>query len=243
MNITKTKPNRDDAAALSGAPNEKTGDVSQAYHDFYDGEKSYEESFEEYFDAEYTAKMFELVWGRKPPYSLLDCGSASGLTLGRFYDLGIEPWGIEYSAYMVAKTKARWKDRNVLGDVTAMPFADDQFDFLYDTSLCYVPPERVEKAISEMARVCKTGIFFGAIVEDNSPEQIEEHDLFYGVKTLATLEQWSEKFLRNGWRLEVTDPKVMEAIWQCECDANEDDYPWYRSKEAMRYCFYTKVRR
>jgi ubiquinone/menaquinone biosynthesis C-methylase UbiE len=144
---------------------------------------------------------------------------------------------------MVAKTRRRWKDRNVLGDVAEMPFEDDKFDFLYDTCLCYVPPNRVEQAISEMARVCKTGIYFGSITADMNPEVVEEHDLFDDVKTLKTLKQWSELFLRNGWRLAVIDDETLEAVWKCETEANEGGPAWYPSKEAMRLCFYTKVQR
>jgi SAM-dependent methyltransferase len=236
-----TRLDRDEQARISGIDNGQSGNVNKAYHDFYDGENSYEDSFEEYFDAQYTADMIEIIWGAKPPYKLLDCGSANGLTLAEFADVGIEAWGIENSEHIHARTDPQWKPRNILGDVRAMPFADDEFDFLYDTSLCYLPPGEVDRAIREMARVCKKGLFFGAITSDMTEQVIEAHDLFYGVSTLSTLWEWSERFLRNGFRLAVVDPEVLTRAFACETAANEGDYPWYPSAAAMRYCFYTKI--
>jgi len=236
-----TRPDRDEQAKITGTDNGQSGNVNKAYHDFYDGENSYEDSFEEYFDAQYTADMIEIIWGAKPPYKLLDCGSANGLTLAEFDKIGIQAWGIENSAHIHARTEPQWRARNILGDVRKMPFADDEFDFLYETSLCYVPPDSVDQAIREMARVCKKGLFFGAITSDMTEQVIEAHDLFYGVSTLSTLWEWSERFLRNGFRLAVVEPEVLARAFACETAANEGDYPWYSSAAAMRYCFYTKI--
>src|SRR5262249_1246407 len=77
-----------------------TGCVNEEYHDLYDGERSYEESFEEYFCEYYTTDLIKTIWGWSPPYKLLDCGSASGLTLERFANLGVEAWGVENSEYI-----------------------------------------------------------------------------------------------------------------------------------------------
>jgi len=235
------KINRDTEAELVGSDNAACGNVNKAYHDFYDGERSYEESFEEYFDAEYNADLIEIVWGARPPYTLLDCGSANGLTLAEFAKLGIDAWGVENSAYMYAKTAPEWRAKNLLGDVCELPFPENRFDFLYDTSLCYVPPDKVETAMREMARVCRKGIFFGGITTDMTTEVIERHDLFYNVATLCTGREWSEKFLRNGWRIAIVDPNILARAWKCECDANTGDLPWYPSPGVMRYCFYTKL--
>jgi ubiquinone/menaquinone biosynthesis C-methylase UbiE len=234
------RPNRDEQALFGGVDNAKSGNVNKAYHDYYDGESSYEDSFEEYFDAQYTADLIEIIWGNKPPYKLLDCGSANGLTLAEFADIGIEAWGIENSEHIHSRTAPEWRSRNLFGDVCAMPFGDDEFDFLYDTSLCHVPPKDIDRAIREMARVCKKGIFFGAITSDMTQEVIDAYDLFYGVNTLLTLREWSERFLQNGFRLATTDPDVLDRAFKCETAANEGDYPWYSSAASMRYCFYTK---
>lgn len=217
------------------------GGVDGDYHATYDGENSYEESFDEYFDAQQVADEIEIVWGAKPPYKLLDCGSANGLTLAELAGIGIDAWGIESNEQIHAKTAPEWRARNVLGDIRAMPFADEEFDFIYDTSLCYVPPEHVDQAIREMARVCRKGVLFGSVTSDMTEQAIEEHELFYGVATLCTLWEWSERFLRNGFRLSVLDSAVLARAFACETASNEGGVQWYPTAESFRYCFYTKV--
>jgi hypothetical protein len=66
--------------------------------DLYDGKQRYEESFHECFDAKYTVDLIRAIWKKKPPYPLLDVGSASGLTLQEFEELGVEAWGVENNA-------------------------------------------------------------------------------------------------------------------------------------------------
>ena len=60
------------------------------YHDYYDGTQPYEDSFDEYFCEQYTIDLIRTVWGWSPPYTLLDCGSASGQTLEAFSRVGIK---------------------------------------------------------------------------------------------------------------------------------------------------------
>jgi hypothetical protein len=57
-----------------------------------------------------------------------------------------------------------------------------------------------------------------------------------------TLWQWSDLFLKNGFRLASVSPQSLERVWRIETKANEDDFPWYTGADAMRYCFYTKIR-
>lgn len=236
-----SRADRDQAARLAGLNNVVSGCLKTAYHDFYDGESIYEESFEEYFDAKYTADLIKIVWGAQPPYRLLDSGSANGLTLEAFAALGIDAWGVENSEHIYNRTKPEWKHRNFLGDVRSLPFEDDFFDFVYDTCLCYLPPSDVEKAIRELSRVVKVGVFWGGITTDMTPEVIEKHDLFYGVQTFGTQWQWAELFLHNGFRFAIKDKRTLNRSWRCEVKANEGDAPWYIDPESMRYCFFTKV--
>jgi hypothetical protein len=37
----------------------------------------------------------------------------------------------------------------------------------------------------------------------------------YGVQTLSTLLDWSERFRRNGFRLAVTDENILRSIVSC----------------------------
>jgi SAM-dependent methyltransferase len=213
--------------------------LDNEYFDYYDGAKNYEKTFEEYFDAKYVIDMITTVWGVCPPYSLLDAGSANGMTLAAFAKKGVDAWGIERSRYIHSQTRRKWQSKNLLGDVRQIPFNDKCFDFIYETCLCYVADNDVDQAIREMRRVTRRGMFFGSIVKDNGRDDDEDwKDLFYGIKTLLTLRQWSERFLRNGFRLAITDPRVMDKVWKLEKRANDGD-PWYPKRRNMRYCFYT----
>ncbi len=201
---------------------------------------TYEESFREYFDEDYTCDLIETIWDVKAPFRLLDCGSASGLTLACFANKGVEAWGIENNEHIHAQTKPEWKHRNLLGDIRELPFEDGFFDIIYDTSLCYVPEPYLEKAISELFRVCRVGVFFGGITSDMTKEVIEYHEIFEGVQVLETQWAWSERFLAQGFRLATLDKKALRKAWSIEVKSNEGDYPWYPNKETMRFCFFSK---
>src|SRR5262249_41756949 len=174
------------AASTTESKNGRNGQLGSDYHDYYDGERTYEESFREYFCEHYAVDLIRTVWGWSPPYCLLDCGSASGLTLEAFARVGVEAWGVENDELIHARTPATWKKCNLLGDVRNLPFPDNAFDFVYDTCLCYVPEEDLDQAIRELLRVCRVGVYFGGITTDMTREVIEAHDLFDGVRTLGT---------------------------------------------------------
>ena len=216
------------------------GPLAHDYFKLYDGERTYEDSFEEYFCAEHTTDLIQAVWGWKAPYTLLDVGSANGLTLKEFADFGVEAWGIENNAAMHAQTAKKWLDRNFLGDVCHLPFEDGAFDFVYETCLCYLPPDKLDAAIKELYRVCRVGVYFGSITSDMTMEVIEEHDLFEGVQSLMTLWEWSETFIKNGFRPASISPKALAKAWKIETEANEGDFAWYPDMDAMRCCFYSR---
>ena len=170
----------------------------------------------------------------------MDCGSANGLTLQRFARKKVEAWGIEYSPYIYARTPKAWRARNIYGDVRKLPFDDGFFDFAYETCLCYLPEADLDTAISELFRVCRVGVFFGSITTDMTKEVIEAYELFEGLQTFSTLWEWSERFVRNGFRVATADLKVLQRAWKIEVEANEGDFAWYPDMESMRYCFYVK---
>lgn len=228
-------------ASLAGAGQSPSADALDAeYHELYDGTSSYEESFEEYFCERYTTDLIRTVWGWSPPYTLLDCGSASGQTLEAFDRVGVEAWGVENSRHIHSRTPEKWRKRNLLGDVRELPFPDDSFDFVYDTCLCYLPEEDLGRAIAELFRVCRVGVYYGGVATDMTREVIEAHDLFDGVRSFLTLWEWSELFLRQGFRLATTDPRVVARAWKIEVKSNEGDSPWYPDGESMRHCFFTR---
>ena len=230
-NVTRghTKPSR-----------KSDGVVPRDYHDLYDGKRPYEESFREYFCEHYTTDLIRAIWGWSPPYRLLDCGSANGLTLEAFERVGVEAYGVENSAHIHRRTPAKWRKRNRLGDVRKLPFPDNSFDFVYDTCLCHVPEADLDQAIRELFRVCRVGVFYGGYTSDMTREVIEAYDIFEHTESAFTLWEWSELFMRNGFRVAASHPKILARAWKIETEANEGDAPWYPDPESMRYCFYSK---
>jgi len=55
--------------------------------------------------------------------------------------------------------------------------------------------------------------------------------------------EWSEQFLKNGFRMAIHDSKVLEKAWRIESSSNEGDHPWYPDKNVLRGCFFTKPSR
>jgi SAM-dependent methyltransferase len=225
---------------LTYADQVKAGAIGDRYFESYSGEGSYEYAFEDLFNSQYTVDLIAAVWDQKPPYKLLDCGSANGLTLEQFETYGIEAWGIENNENIHAKTPEELLKRNLLGDVRKMPFEDSSFDFVYVTCLCYLPEDEIDDAIRELFRVCRFGIVAMGAATDMTPEVIEDYNLLVGVRTHWTLWEWSEAFVKNGFRLAISDPAVLNEVWRVEQETDEDDWNWYRDKESMRYCFFSK---
>lgn len=214
--------------------------VPNDYFDEYASDTTYTESFEEYFCENWTCDLIEAVWGLKRDYKLLDCGSANGLTLERFQRRGVEAWGIENNAFIHSQTPVAWRHRNLQGDVCALPFPDNSFDIVYETCLCYLPPELIDRAIKELFRVCRVGVYCGSISTDMVRELIEEEDLLYGVKTFATMLEWAEHYQRGGFKLAIGDPAIVKRIWEIEVASNEGYYTWYPTPDVMRNCFFSK---
>jgi SAM-dependent methyltransferase len=216
------------------------GVVSDKYFDEYSNHKSYEDGFETAFNGKYLVDLIKAVWAWKPPYTLLDCGSANGLTLKKFGELGVDAWGIENSAYMHSKTPEQWRERNRLGDVCNMPFADGSFDFVYVTCLPYLPEEKIDEAILELFRVCRVGVLFHGTATDMTEEVIEDYELFAGLQTFLTFSEWSDAMVRGGFKLAISDSGLLDELWRIEQEADADDWDWYPNKESMRYSFFSK---
>ena len=125
------------------------------------------------------------MWGRRPPYKLLDCGSANGLTLKAFAKMKVDAWGIENNEYIHSQTPKKWRSRNLKGDVRKLPFAEELFDFVYETCLCYLPEDSIDDAIRELFRICRIGVVCGSIATDMTSEIIESGGLVLRCRDLC----------------------------------------------------------
>jgi ubiquinone/menaquinone biosynthesis C-methylase UbiE len=220
----------------------ENGVVDDSFFEKYSDDRSYEEVFEDAFNGKYLIDLIKSVWSAAPPYRLLDCGSASGLTLEQFDKLGVDAWGIENSAHIHSKTPEKWRERNLLGDVCKMPFEDESFDFLYVTCLPHLPEEMIGQAISELFRVCRVGVVLQGVTTDMTEEVIEDYELFKGLQTFWTCPEWSDAMMRGGFNLAVSNQVLLDEVWRVEQETDEDDWDWYPNKETMQYQFFSKPR-
>jgi ubiquinone/menaquinone biosynthesis C-methylase UbiE len=218
----------------------ENGSVADSFFENYSNNQSYEDVFEDAFNGKYLIDLIKAVWGAEPHYRLLDCGSANGLTIGKFEKLGVEAWGIENSAHIHSKTPEEWRERNLLGDVCKMPFEDGAFDFPYVTRLPHLPEEIIGLAIKELFRVCRVGVLLQGVTTDMTEEVIEDYELFKGLQTFWTCSEWSDAMVGAGFRLTVSDPVLLDEVWRIEQATDEDDWDWYPNKETMRYHFFSK---
>jgi SAM-dependent methyltransferase len=93
-----------------------------------------------------------------PPARVLDVGCGTGALANRLSGSGYEVVGLDPSRGMLEVMKARApRIEAVLGSATEIPFADGEFDV--SLSVATIPPiadpDRVRRALAEMARVVK----------------------------------------------------------------------------------------
>jgi protoporphyrinogen oxidase/SAM-dependent methyltransferase len=222
--------------------NKKLSDkIDRDYFENYRGVGSYCEVWSQFTDPDYLVEMIRIVWGKAKGYTLLVAGSASGELVGALRERGIDAWGIENIRAIHSNTPKQLKPFNKLGPIVDIPFADDEFDFVFETNLCHVSEKRVKRAIREIHRVAKTGLVFGSVTSNMAPGLIEGFDLLRGVKKLGTRWEWSELFFSNGFNLSVHRNDGTDALWAATLGANKGPGQWYADADSLRYSFFDKV--
>ncbi len=215
--------------------------IDRDYFENYRGLGPYHQAWRHFTDPDYLTRLISIVWGKATGAKMLVAGSASGELVGALRDRGIDAWGIENNRGIHARTPKALKKYNKLGSITDMPFKDRAFDFVFETSLCHVPPKQVGRAIRELNRVVKTGLVFGSITSDMAPALIDRYDLLRGVKKLGTWWEWSELFFGNGFDLSMHRKDCTDALWEATLAANKGPGQWYADADSLRYSFFDKV--
>ena len=168
------------------------------------GDYMFDSTLNGLFDSSDAATdLIKIVWNRARGYKLLIAGSASGELVGALRARGIDAWGIENNRAVHARTPKALQKFNKRGSIVDMPFKDNEFDFVFETSLCHVAEKQVPRAVRELNRVMKTGLVFGSVTSDMAPALIDRYDLLRGVKKLGTWWEWSELFFGNGFDLSL----------------------------------------
>jgi len=219
--------------------------IDRDYFDNYRGLGPYHEAWKEFTDPDYLTQLIRIVWGGtkgfKKGYKLLVAGSASGELVGALRERGIDAWGIESNRVIHGRTPKAIRKFNKLGSIVDMPFKDDSFDFIFETSLCHLGDKQVARAVREFNRVVKTGLVFGSITSDMAPALIDRYDLLRGVKKLGTWWEWSELFFSNGFDLSMHRKDCTDALWAATLAANKGPGQWYADSDSLRYSFFDKL--
>jgi monoamine oxidase/SAM-dependent methyltransferase len=224
---------------------EQTGGVptriDRAYFDDYRKVGPYAEVWQQFTDPDYLVDLIRLVWEAKPPFKLLVAGSASGELIGALRERGIDAWGVENNRYIHAQTPKALRKYNKLGSVAELPFKDNSFDFVFETSLCHLAETQVKRGIRELHRVAKTGLIFGSVTSDLPIRILDKYDLMRGVRKLATWWEWSELFFANGFDLAMNRADSLDAVWKRTLAARKGPGEWFDDAESLRYSFFDKI--
>jgi SAM-dependent methyltransferase len=227
------------ARAQSGAP--LSDKIDRDYFENYRGLGPYREAWRHFTDPDHLCELIRIVWGQERGYKLLIAGSASGELVGALRERGIDAYGIENNRYIHGKTPKELKPFNKLGSINEMPFDDNAFDFVFETSLCHIGGQQVPRAIRELSRVVRTGVIFGSVTSDMAPSLIDRYDLLRGVKKLGTWWEWSELFFGNGFDLSMHRQDCTSALWTATLAADKGPGQWYADSDSLRYSFFDKV--
>jgi len=98
-----------------------------------------------------------------PGQTVLDVGCGNGTYAVVFGARGLHYTGIDISHEMIGMAREKFPDCDFYeGDVTALPFADNSFDYAFTRATLYhLPLEAAKVAIGEMIRVARLAAIVG----------------------------------------------------------------------------------
>jgi SAM-dependent methyltransferase len=152
-------------------PSDLLGDTEQRQHALYAAvAHEYDDVFPRHVAEHYLDKRTGLIKELLPFGGLvLDVGCGTGQLAAAIAAEGFDVFGVDLSASMVAKARARGLTGTYAGVTTALPFADNSFDLALTVATLHhlETPERVAATVSEMGRVVKPGGF--VVLWDHNP--------------------------------------------------------------------------
>ena len=215
--------------------------INRDYFENYYQHGPYETAWSQFFNAGYLRDAIQLAYGEKGTFSILDAGSASGQTVGALRALGLKAEGIEKNAWIHERTPKELKRFNHLGDVTDLPFKDNQFDYVYESCLANLPRSKVIPAIEELHRVARKGVILGSVTSDLSWEALISAEMERGIKTFATLWQWSDMFFNVGFEHAIEDEALLHKIYDKATAADLGKGRWFEDPDSLQFIFFRKL--
>jgi SAM-dependent methyltransferase len=152
-------------------PKSLQGDTEQRQQALYRAvAHEYDDVFPRHVAEHYLEKRTALVKDLLPLGGLvLDVGCGTGQLGAGIAAEGYDVFGVDLSASMVARARARGLLGTYAGVTTALPFANDAFDLALTVATLHhlETPERVTATVCEMGRVVRSGGF--VVLWDHNP--------------------------------------------------------------------------
>ncbi len=171
--------------------------------DYWDGDRRICYGGYRYMEGrwEKVARAMAEHYGLKAGDKVLDVGCGKGFLMFDFTKVvpGIEIYGLDISPYAKENAKEEIKDRITIGNATALPWKDGEFDFVYSlTTLHNLHNYDLDKALREMERVGKKKYL---CVESYRNEAEKANLLYWQVtcEAFCTPEEWDWWFKTTGY--------------------------------------------
>lgn len=152
-------------------PGALLGDTEQRQHALYNAvAHEYDAVFPRHIAQHYIDKRTDLVTRLLPMGGLvLDVGCGTGQLGAAIASVGFDVYGVDLSASMVARARARGLRGTYSAVTTALPFVDNTFDLALTVATLHhlETPERVAQTVREMGRIVRPGGF--VVLWDHNP--------------------------------------------------------------------------
>jgi protein-L-isoaspartate(D-aspartate) O-methyltransferase len=141
-------------------------------------------------------------YGLKAGDKILDVGCGKAFLLYDFTQVvpGIEVRGIDISAYGIENAKDEVRDRLQTAKADQLPFADQEFDFVFSLNTLHnLPCHELDKALREMERVSRK---YKYICVASYRTEEEKANLLYWQVTCEAFnrpEEWEWWFRNTGY--------------------------------------------
>jgi monoamine oxidase/SAM-dependent methyltransferase len=189
------------------------------------------------FEGSLLGDLLSIAYGVRRGGRILSVGPGAAAMAAALRAQGFEAWGIDGTPPMQAQgTHAG--NHSLVGDMADLPFRDGAFDVVIERGLCYLPRDRVTKAVAELRRVTRRGMVLGSVTTDLAIDLLERYDLVAGVATLSSRWDWSDLMFAHGFDHALNDPARLDRAWKRAEEAGAGLGHWYEDAHALLYCIY-----
>jgi protein-L-isoaspartate(D-aspartate) O-methyltransferase len=186
-------------------PKPKAAELAKQWgYDYWDGDRKICYGGYRYMEGrwEKVARAMADHYGIKAGDKILDIGCGKAFLLYDFTKVvpGVEIHGIDISQYAIDHAKEEVKHRLLVGNATALPYPDREFDFVFSINTLHnLHCFDLDRALREMERVGKRNKYL--CVESYRNEREKANLLYWQVTCEAfnTPEEWQWWFEQTGY--------------------------------------------